>query len=150
MQDANSVEKALFFHEKKFPPMLPRILRVARAKNAKKTKSAIRKEVPFLQNAESTKRRPKVPSQVQSLTGRAHKLLGRAGAANLRAPRGQQRLPSKNSNSVAGSSGSISFKGFRASSSQDKTTQRITGRKRNRPSNRSKEFRIRGRKKIQL
>ena len=148
MQDANSVEKALFFHEKKFPPMLPRILRVARAKNVKKTKSATRKEGLSLQNAESTERRPKVPSQVQSLTGRAHKLLGRAGAANLRAPRGQQRLPSRSSNGVAMSPGSISFEGFRASSSQDKRTQRMTGRKHNRPSNRSKEFRMRGRKKI--
>ena len=128
--------------------MLPRVLRVVRAKNAKKTKSATRKEGPSFQNAESTKRRPKVPSQVQSLTGRAHKLLGRAGAANLRASRGQQRLPSRGNNGVARSSESISVEGFRASSSQDKGAQRITGRKHNRPSDRSKEFRIRGRKKI--
>ena len=148
MQDANSVEKALFFHEKNFPPMLPRTLRVTRAKNAKKTKSATRTEGPSIQNAVSTKHRPKVPSEVQSLTGR--KLLGRAGAANLRAPRGQQRLPFRSGNGVARSSGSISFEGFRASSSQDKRTQRKTGRKHNRPSDRSKEFRARGRKKIQL
>ena len=148
MQDANSVEKALFFHEKKFPPMLPRILRVVRAKNAKKTKSATRKEGPSLQNAKPTDRRPKVPSQVQSLTGRAHKLRGRA--ANLRAPRAQQRLPPRSSNGVPWSSESIPFEGFRTSSSQDKGTRRITGRKHKRPSNRSREFRIRGRKKIQL
>ena len=143
MQDANSVEKALFFHEKKFPPMLPRVLRVVRAKNAKKTKSATRKEGPSFQNTESTNRRPKVP-----LTGRAHKLLGRAGAANLRASRGQQRLPSRGNNGVARSSKSISVEDFRASSSQDKGTQRITGRKHNRPTDRSKEFRTRGRQKI--
>ena len=149
MQDANSVEKALYFHEKKFPPMLPRILRVARAKDVKKTKSATRKEGPSLHDTESTERRPKVPSQVQSLTGRAHELLGRAGAANLRASRGQQKPPSRSGKGGAGSSGSISFEGFRASSSQEKGTQRTTGRKHNRPSNRSKELRIRGRKKMQ-
>ena len=124
--------------------MLPRILRVARAKNAKNakntksTKSATRDEGPSFQDAESVRRRPKVPLQEQSLTGRAHKLLGRAGAAKLRAPRGQQRLPSRSRNGVVRSSGSISPKG---------ETQRINGRKPNRPSNRSKEFRIRGRKK---
>ena len=148
MQDPNSVEKALFFHEKKFPPMLPRILRVARAKNTKKTKSATRKEGSSFQNAESTERRPKVPSQVQSLTGRAHKLLGRAGAAKLRAPRAQQRLPLGSSNGVARSSKSISVEGFRASGSQEKGTQRITGRKHHRPSDRSQEFRKGGRKKM--
>lgn len=130
--------------------MLPRILRVARAKNVKKTKSATRKEGPSLQNTESVKRRPRVPSQVQPLTGGADGLLGRAGADKLRAPRGQQRLPSRSGNGGAGSSRSISFQDFQASSSQEKGTQRITGRKHNRPSNRSKEFRIRGRKKIQL
>ena len=148
MQDANAVEKALLFHQKKFPPMLPRILRVTRAKNAKKTKSATRKEGPSFQNAGSTKRRPKLPSQIHSLTGRDHKLLGRAGAANLRAPRERQRPLSRSSNRVATSSESISFEGFRASSNQDKGTRRTTGRKHNRPSNRSKEFRIRSRKEI--
>lgn len=128
--------------------MLPRTLRVTRAKNAKKTKSASRKEGPSFKNAESTKRRPKVPSQIQSLTGRAHKLLGRAGAAKLRAPRGQQRLSFRSGDGVARSSQSISVEGFRASSSQDKGTRRITGRKHNKPSDRSKEFRTRGRKKI--
>ena len=128
--------------------MLPRILRVTRAKNAKKTKSAARKEGLSFQNTESTQNRPKVPSQVQSLTGRAHKLLGRAGAAKLRAPRGQQRLPFRSSNGVAKSSQSISVEGFQASSSQDKGTRRITGRKHNRPSDRSKEFRKRGKKKM--
>ena len=121
--------------------MLPRILRVTRAKNAKNTKStksATRNEGSSFQNAESVRRRPKVPSQEQSLTGRAHKLLGRAGAAKLRAPKGQQRLPSGSRNGVARSSESISPKGG---------TQRINGRKHNRPSKRSKEFRIRGRKK---
>ena len=32
-QDANSVEKALLYNDKKFPPLLPRKLRVVRAKN---------------------------------------------------------------------------------------------------------------------
>ena len=134
MQDADSVEKALLYHEKKFPPMLPRILRVARAKSAKNTKSANRKERPSLPNAESTETKAKV----QSLTGRAHKLLGRAGAADLSATRQQHGSPSRVGNGVAKSYKSITFEGFRASS------------KRNKPSTRSKEFRRRGGKKKQL
>ena len=147
MQDANSVEKALDYHEKKFPPMLPRVLRVTRAKNMKNTKSAAnRKEGPFFRNAGPTTNRTKVPSQVQSLTGRARKLLGRAGAANYRAIRGQHDSSSGRVTGVARSSESITFEGFRASSSQGKVTPKTAGRKHNKPSNRSKIFRMKGKK----
>lgn len=150
MQDANSVEKALHYHEKKFPPMLPRVLRVTRAKNLKNNKSAAnRKEGPFSQNAELTKYRTKVPSQVQSLTGRARKLLGRAGAAKFKAIR-RQHHSSSSVTGVAKSSESITFEGFRASSSHGKVTPRTAGRKYNKPSNRSKEFRMKGKKKTKL
>lgn len=87
--DANAVEKALLLNEKKFPPMLPRILRVSRAKNFTKTK---------LTYDDRSKRQAKIPramkgppseagkpsQEINSLLGRANKLLGRAGAAQIR------------------------------------------------------------------
>lgn len=124
--------------------MLPRNLRVTRAKNTKNTTGANRKEGSFLRTSKS-KYRPKVPSQVQSLTGRAHKLLGRAGAAKLRATRGQHKASSKSVSDVTKSPEPITFEGFRASSSQEKTT---AGRKHEKTSNRSKSFRAKGEEKM--
>jgi nucleolar protein 12 len=74
MQDENAVEAALLFNEKKFPPMLPRKLRVMRAKAIKKR--------PERQNQNA---RGKDGAAVdRSMQGRASKLLGRAGAAQIR------------------------------------------------------------------
>lgn len=103
-----------------------------------------RKEKPFSRHAESSKDKAKVPSQVQSLTGRAHKLFGRAGASNLN---GLHKSPFANVSGGASSPQSIVFEGFRASRSQGKGTRKTTGRKHSKPSNRSKEFKERGRKK---
>ena len=105
-----------------------------------------RKEKPFSRHAESSKDKAKVPSQVQSLTGRAHKLLGRAGAgaSNLN---GLHKSPFANVSGGASSPQSIVFEGFRASRSQGKGTRKTNGRKHSKPSNRSKEFKERGRKK---
>lgn len=128
--------------------MLPRILRVTRAKNTKN--AAKRKEGSYLRDAESTKYRSKIPSQVQSLTGRAHKLLGRAGAAKLKATGGQYRSSSKSVSGMAKSPESIVFEGFRASSSQGKEPMKTAGRKHSKPSNRSKDFKAKGRKKTKL
>lgn len=125
--------------------MLPRILRVTRAKNTKNAANC--KESSFLRNLESTKYRPKTPSQVQSLTGRAQKLLGRAGAAKLKATGGQHKSLSKNVSGVAKSRDLVVFEGFRASSSQGKMTVKTAGRKQSQRSNRSKEFKAMGRKK---
>ena len=144
MQDANSVEKALLYHQKKFPPMLPRVLRVTRAKSMN---AANRKDEPFSQNAESIKGRLKAPPQVQSLTGRAYKLLGRAGAAKLKATGWQHKSSSQSVSGVAKALGSVVFEGFRASSSQGKGPPSTAGRKHNRTSNRSKEFKTKGRRK---
>ena len=73
--DQNGVEEALLLDGKKFPPMLPRKLRVMRAKKERKTTET-----------------PKVPVKGQklgeaqkTLHGRAGKLLGKAGAAKLKA-----------------------------------------------------------------
>lgn len=98
MKDANGVEKALEYHGKKFPPMLPRLLRVVRAKSTQNQKTNhklqnhqphTKKKTRFPSNPATAARNdanytPKLSSEVASLLGRANKLLGRAGAAQLR------------------------------------------------------------------
>ncbi|KAI9882757.1 MAG: hypothetical protein M1823_005497 [Watsoniomyces obsoletus] len=88
-KDANAVEAALLFHDKKFPPMLPRKLRVARAKKMRKATSSAQ---PARNKASRDATKPnqsqvyvaKTSPHLQSLQGRAGKMLGRAGAAKVR------------------------------------------------------------------
>ncbi|KAI6246935.1 Nucleolar protein 12 [Erysiphe necator] len=85
--DPNKVEAALLLNEKKFPPMLPRVLRVVRAKSSSKTASvlanrSVKKKLPNTIN--SAIFNPKLSSEQLSLGGRASKLLGKSGAAKLR------------------------------------------------------------------
>ncbi|XXG98208.1 hypothetical protein Hte_004530 [Hypoxylon texense] len=90
--DGNDVESALLLEGKKFPPMLPRILRVSRAKDPRKTALAMERTVKAkfeLSNgretkSKSTKHKPKVTPEQLSQAGRAGKLLGRAAAARQR------------------------------------------------------------------
>ena len=103
-----------------------------------------RKDKPFSRNAESSKDKEKVPSQVQSLTSRAHKLLGRAGGSNFK---GLHKNRFANSSGGTRSPQSTVFEGLRASRSQGKGTRNSIGRKHSKPSTRSKEFKERGRKK---
>ena len=103
-----------------------------------------REEQTLSRNAESSEDKAKVPSQVQSLTGRAHKLLGRAGGSNFK---GLPKHRFANSSGGTRSPQSIVFEGFRASRSQGKGTRKTTGRKHSKPSTRSKEFKERGSKK---
>lgn len=70
--DENAVEASLLFNDKKFPPMLPRKLRVVRAKSTKRNTS----------NRPSAHKT--LDPDAKSMQGRASKLLGRAGAANLK------------------------------------------------------------------
>ncbi|ORY62224.1 uncharacterized protein BCR38DRAFT_458798 [Pseudomassariella vexata] len=87
--DVNAVESALLLNEKKFPPMLPRALRVSRAKNPRKTTLAQERTNMFklegltggAAKPKSTKYKHKATPEQQSLAGRAGRLLGRAGAA---------------------------------------------------------------------
>ncbi|KAL6720728.1 Nucleolar protein 12 [Lecanora helva] len=152
-EEPNSVEKALLYNEKKFPPMLPRILRVTRAKNIKKASSQKDEKVQ-LKSApnSSTMHKPKVPGRVQSLSGRAPKLLGRAGAANLKAA-GKFSGHSLKVSSVGKSPEAIVFEGYRASRQQGKGTLKLggsgksKGKPRTRSSRRGAEFKARGRKK---
>ena len=128
--------------------MLPRILRVTRAKNMKNRKSAAnRTGTPFLRNAESTQHRPTAPPQVRPPTGRARKLFGLAGAAKLRAAKARHRPMFRSSSGVDQSPESIVFEGFRASSGQAKGALQTARRKPGKPSNRSKEFKMKGKRK---
>ena len=80
--DANAVEAALLYDGKKFPPMLPRKLRVSRAKapkrNTKPDSSA------STSRPKNTGYQRKVTSQEASRIGRANKLFGRAAAAQMK------------------------------------------------------------------
>ncbi|KAI5925410.1 hypothetical protein F4810DRAFT_660435 [Camillea tinctor] len=90
--NGNDVEAALLLDGKKFPPMLPRALRVSRAKDPRKTTLAAERTAKAkLQNgkagdekSKSTKYRAKVTPEEQSKAGRAGKLFGRSGAARQR------------------------------------------------------------------
>lgn len=149
-QNANAVETALLYNEKKFPPMLPRVLRVTRAKNIKKAAGQREKTTTPRHNGESiSSYKPKVPSQTLSLNGRAGKLLGRAGAAQIRASGKRQVPQSKKINGIAKSPETVVFEGFRASRQQGKGTLKMggSGKKHGKPSARSKDFKAKGRKK---
>ncbi|KAI1775018.1 hypothetical protein F4818DRAFT_417538 [Hypoxylon cercidicola] len=90
--DGNDVESALLLEGKKFPPMLPRTLRVSRAKDPRKTALAMERTVKAKlessngreAKSKSTKHKPKVTPEQLSQAGRAGKLLGRAAAAKQR------------------------------------------------------------------
>lgn len=89
--DGIGVERALLLNEKKFPPMLPRKLRVTRARKiAKKREDAGGKD-------------SKLAEAQKTLQGRAGKLLGRAGAAKVK---------EQSKNTIA--SNSFVFEGYRA------------------------------------
>ncbi|KAL8799977.1 MAG: hypothetical protein Q9182_005514, partial [Xanthomendoza sp. 2 TL-2023] len=114
-----SVEKALAYNEKRFPPLLPRILRVTRAKQM--TKNALSKSKRG--NGVHKKARsnaiyiPKVESAAQSLSGRAGRLFGRAGAAYVQGRGGFGRGPRvKGGGDITTTPEQAVFEGYRASS----------------------------------
>ena len=119
--------------------MLPRILRVTRAKNIQKTSSRQgperRSMKSSLTESGSGTYRPKIPSDVQSMSGRAGKLLGRAGAARYRGS-GDSR---EKRTGVSKSPEAIVFEGYRASSKQGKGTLKLggSGKKQGKPRTRS-------------
>ncbi|KAA6409728.1 MAG: nucleolar 12 [Lasallia pustulata] len=141
-QDANAVETALLYNEKKYPPMLPRILRVTRAKDPKKTAlysnsgKGSNKDVPTAKEHRGFV--PKVSSKTQSLVGRAGKLLGRAGAAQFNSA-DQYRGSNKRINGIDKTPEDIVFEGYRASNKQGKGTLKLggSGKKQGKPRTRS-------------
>lgn len=125
--DGNCVEEALLLNEKNFPPLLPRKIRVTRArKMAKKREDSGGKDARKGDLAQKT------------LQGRAGKLLGRAGAAKLKAD---------GKGGIAGNS--FVFEGHRAtegaSSMKVKTKSRGSkGKPKNRSSKRAAAYRAAG------
>ncbi|KAL8916048.1 MAG: hypothetical protein Q9172_006487 [Xanthocarpia lactea] len=156
-ENENAVEKALAYNEKKFPPLLPRILRVTRAK--KMTKNSLTKiqhgRKPDERTGSKANYVPKIDSASQSLSGRAGKLFGRAGAAYLKGGKGLTGGPSvKGGDIIAKTPEQIVFEGYRASSKQVKgakigglkTKQR--GKPGTRSSRRGAAFKAKGGKKV--
>ncbi|CZT45573.1 related to nucleolar protein 12 [Rhynchosporium secalis] len=128
--DANSVEAALLFNEKKYPPMLPRVLRVVRAKAVRKTANAAAANTRSDPRNSRTNNKPRIyqpktTSEMSSLQGRAGKLLGKSGAAQFK----KKDAASGANGTVMGKKGdgkviegisktpeAIIFEGYRASS----------------------------------
>ncbi|GKT63452.1 LOW QUALITY PROTEIN: nucleolar protein 12 [Colletotrichum tofieldiae] len=110
-KDGNHVEAALLLDGKKYPPMLPRIMRVTRAKAPHKTALAMERtnKARAAQSGGpgapgSTKYRAKITPEQQSKAGRAARLLGRSGANRERlgdrGDRGKPRAPGNGSGAV--------------------------------------------------
>lgn len=109
--DENAVEAALLFNDKKFPPLLPRRLRVVRAKSAKRNNS---KRPPTSSGLMNPKE--------QSMRGRAGKLLGRAAAVKLKRRDRNSPLPTSIQPLEA-----FAFEGYRASSKQGTANLKLGG-----------------------
>lgn len=137
------MEKALSYNEKKFPPMLPRILRVTRAKNIRKTASHTENNRSSDKRSRPTESRPihrsKPSSQVQSFSGRAGKLLGRAGAARFKGVGNTGRQQNRKPDGIAKTPEKVIFEGYRASSRERKagTGSKGSGQKHGKPRTRS-------------
>ncbi|KAL9088578.1 MAG: hypothetical protein Q9165_006098 [Trypethelium subeluteriae] len=142
--DENAVEEALLYEGKKFPPLLPRKLRVSRAKSIKRNAAVKLKSPPgSLMNGNGRKlpgdRNSKLDSQQQSLVGRAGKMLGKAGAAAMsgrssRSRAGQSRGSTTQLQTNGDTSSQIRspenfvFEGHRASSHQRPSGLKLAGR----------------------
>jgi nucleolar protein 12 len=118
--NGNGVEESLPLNGKNFPPMLPRKLRVTRARKVVAKKS---------QSAGPDTKRSRVDEAQKTMQGRANRLLGRAGAAKVKADA---------NSTVAGNS--MVFEGHRATegSSSIKMKQKSRGQKAKRTSRSAK------------
>jgi nucleolar protein 12 len=127
--------------------MLPRVLRVTRAKAVEKAALASQHTRPSSRppanrsgnpNRERTYN-PKVSEQELSLQGRAAKLLGKAGSARLRGKElSLGRRPKGGFEEIARVPESMVFEGFRASSKSGKPKDlKLGGGKKSKPKNRS-------------
>ena len=123
------MEQALLCNNKTFPPMLPRVLRVTRAKILRGGKEG--KETYGRQREKAVIYSPKKTSKSQSFAGRASRLLGRAGASNLRATRRRGNVPTQRV-----------FESYRAARGPTKKQ----GKPQNRSSRRGAEFKAKSRK----
>lgn len=109
--DENGVEAALQLNEKKFPPMLPRVLRVTRCR-AEKKKPQPRGPAPSSERGgKNGEYRKKFSAEEKSQQGRAKAMLGKGGAAKVRE--------------------SFTFEGHRATEGQGKSGLKFKGANKN-------------------
>jgi nucleolar protein 12 len=136
--------------------MLPRILRVSRAKrflsNASRTKNNHPKSPAV--TGTSGIYQPKLSSKSMSLSGRAKKLLGNAGAAQLSMSQRVRGSPRELDAGTSIPATKVVFEGHRASSKQDRGVLKLGGsgkkgggKPRTRSSRRGAAFKASGRKK---
>ncbi|KAF2836579.1 hypothetical protein M501DRAFT_939422 [Patellaria atrata CBS 101060] len=118
-REENSVEKALLSDGKADPPLLPRKMRVTRAKAVKRKDVRVKEAARSMEKEGSKKGyNPKADPAKLSMQGRAGKLLGRAGAA---------RRPE-----------AFVFEGFRAREGNGKAGLKLGGKgKKGKPTTRS-------------
>ncbi|KAK7415501.1 Nucleolar protein 12 [Neonectria punicea] len=150
--DGNDVEAALLLNEKKFPPMLPRVLRVTRAKDPRKTLLAqerFKSKNPGPSGSvKSTKHRPKVTPEQQSMAGRTGKLLGRSAAAQQRHGKRPFKADAPDAHATLKTPEQVVFEGRRASSKDgtprdlkfNKKSKGKSGRPQNRGAKRAAEW----------
>ncbi|KAF2088136.1 hypothetical protein K490DRAFT_56151 [Saccharata proteae CBS 121410] len=127
--DQNGVEAALLFNDKRFPPLLPRKLRVVRAKAIKRNKV---NPATSTRPAASSKGvyNPKISAEEKSKQGRASKLFGRAGASQ-QMHGGGRGAPNGATNGRPAPAfktpESFVFEGHRATSGQGKSGLKLGG-----------------------
>lgn len=150
------MEKALLYNDKKFPPLLPRLLRVTRAK--KMTRAATRNPGPggvgqATPTSSKARYAPRVDPVAHSMSGRAAKLFGRAAAAHLKDRGGPYRAPViKGPGGVSKAPEQVIFEGHRASSKFSRGTkaggsEKKRGKPQTRSGRRGAEFKAKGGKK---
>lgn len=129
-QDENGVEAALQYNEKRFPPMLPRKLRVSRARGIKRNTKPDSTKARMPAHAKvNMGYNPKITSQQSSQLGRVGKMMGRAAAAQVRTTRGPPGVRAPES---------FVFEGHRASSKSGKSGLKLGGKgKKGKPTTRS-------------
>lgn len=135
------MEKALLYHEKRFPPMLPRILRVTRAKSVKNSATPdheLRNKYAVSSRTAPVFRR-KLSAEAQSLSGRATRLLGRAGAARFKDNEQINHPSRKKVKGISKTPETIVFEGYRARSNPKKGAPKMgsSGKKQGKPRTRS-------------
>lgn len=132
-EDENAVEAALQFNDQKYPPLLPRKLRVSRAKAQKSKPKKPAGPPPSRSNAEDSKQKgaynAKISGEEKSQRGRAKAMLGKAAAFK--------------------SAESFVFEGHRASSKQGTSGLKLGGKKKgpNGRKSRSKAWKASGGKR---
>ncbi|KAI4745969.1 hypothetical protein E4T50_03719 [Aureobasidium sp. EXF-12298] len=132
--DENAVEAALLLNEKKFPPMLPRKLRVTRAKTIKRNVKPGSNAVKAPGAPSKGIYNPKADPVMQTNMGRAGKLMGRAAAAQV-----QKGKPIGGTPQGFKTPESFIFEGHRAKAGSGKSGLKLggSGKKKGKPRTRS-------------